>query len=101
MTAKRLKLSRPSVSSARVAGPQLKQPGERVSGLNGAATLENLGNTCYLNAVLQVLFQSPDFRSALQRHRAAQTDAPSTHAGAESPTQWASLPSILVAPPFA
>ena len=71
---KRLKLSRPSGTS-RLSGPTLKQPGTLLK--DHQAGLQNLGNTCYLNAVLQILLRTPEFNEELQREQSEQGEASS------------------------
>ena len=71
-------------SAARPAGPALKQPGERACNVP-VAGLKNLGNTCYLNAVLQALFGSPEFCKLLQQQRAEEAESQRSDSSSPAP----------------
>ena len=60
----------PSAAASVAAGPA--QPRRKMLQHAG---LRNLGNTCYLNAVLQVLLRCPRLQELLRQHAAASSSA--------------------------
>jgi len=70
-------------SAAELTGPKTKTvfledlPPEEIAKVQEPSGLENLGNTCYLNSVVQCLRSVPQFRRALESPTPAPTSAPS------------------------
>jgi len=70
-------------SAAELTGPKTKTvfledlPPEEVAKVQEPSGLENLGNTCYLNSVVQCLRSVPQFRRALESSTPQPTSAPS------------------------
>eukprot|EP00539_Tryblionella_compressa_P005064 CAMPEP_0178761580 /NCGR_PEP_ID=MMETSP0744-20121128/16087_1 /TAXON_ID=913974 /ORGANISM="Nitzschia punctata, Strain CCMP561" /LENGTH=566 /DNA_ID=CAMNT_0020416205 /DNA_START=17 /DNA_END=1717 /DNA_ORIENTATION=+ len=68
-------------SAAELTGPKTKTvfledlPPEEVAKVQEPSGLENLGNTCYLNSVVQCLRVAPQFRKALESYTPASTSA--------------------------
>jgi len=70
-------------SAAELTGPKTKTvfledlPPEEIAKVQEPSGLENLGNTCYLNSVVQCLRSVPQFRRALESSTPVPTSAPS------------------------
>jgi len=70
-------------SAAELTGPKTKTvfledlPPEEIAKVQEPSGLENLGNTCYLNSVVQCLRSIPQFRRALESSTSTTNSAPS------------------------
>ena len=48
-------------------GPSSVPPAEKVEGLKLPVGIINLGNTCYMNSALQLLYTIPEIRTFVKR----------------------------------
>ena len=58
-----------------IASGKTNKTGDKNKGASGGVGLENFGNTCYCNSVLQALYHCQPFKKMLLEYHATQTDS--------------------------
>ena len=58
-----------------IASGKTNKTGDKIKGASGGVGLENFGNTCYCNSVLQALYHCQPFKKMLLEYHATQTDS--------------------------